>query len=367
MSLPHREVNSKAAWSSASKPPLQRTIPVSLGKPSLRLRLEAYYSLVSPDIISDQAAWRSKFDLIYDKFGGTHEKERCLAMKLAKKYGSTVKLLLAESATTDPSSNVDTAKKQDEEWYDLRPTEKGSGILDFTSSSFDPVATLAASEDEVRSINPWITNGPLLDQIDQFRTQLPECDPLRRLPTTSRKRDRESENISTESNKRPKQLPAFAQLAAKYEKGPFCVLHTAFVKRQRIRVLIRYVNGIRGTLTGYLLAFDKHFNMILRDVDEVYSPCVSSSNLSNVERELRRRQTAVEWSVRERHMKQMMVRGDNVVLVYKAEAEQSSWPRTSKSPDASIYRTEYAPSESRVGTPGSLIYAYHRRRRQKET
>ena len=364
-------MNWKAARSSAANP---QKIPVSLGKPSLRLRLEAYYSLVSPDVLSDQAAWRSKFDLIYDKFGGTHEKERRLALKLAKKYGSTVKLLLAESATTDPASNVDTAKKQNEEWYDLRPTEKGSGVLDFTSSSFDPVAALVASENDVRNMNPWITNGPLLDHVDQFRTQLPECDPLRRLPTTIRKRDRESDNVSTESSKRPKQLPAFAQLAADFEKGPFCVLHTAFVKRQRIRVLIRYVNGIRGTLTGYLLAFDKHFNMILRDVDEVYSPCVSSSNLSNIERELRRRQSAVmnndekhEWNVRERHMKQMMVRGDNVVLVYKAETEQSAWPRTSKSPGASIYRTKDAPSESRVGTPGSLIYAYHRRQRQKET
>jgi small nuclear ribonucleoprotein (snRNP)-like protein len=357
--------------SSAANP---QKIPVSLGKPSLRLRLEAYYSLVSPDVLSDLAAWRSKFDLIYDKFGGTHEKERRLALKLAKKYGSTVKLHLAESATTDPASNVDTAKKQDEEWYDLRPTEKGSGVLDFTSSSFDPVAALVASENDVRNMNPWITNGPLLDHVDQFRTQLPECDPLRRSLTTIRKRDRESDNVSTESSKRPKQLPAFAQLAADFEKGPFCVLHTAFVKRQRIRVLIRYVNGIRGTLTGYLLAFDKHFNMILRDVDEVYSPCISSSNLSNIERELRRRQSAVmnndekhEWNVRERHMKQMMVRGDNVVLVYKAETEQSAWPRTSKSPGASIYRTKDAPSESRVGTPGSLIYAYHRRQRQKET
>jgi small nuclear ribonucleoprotein (snRNP)-like protein len=336
--------------------------------------LEAYYSLVAPDVLWDPVAWRSKFDLIYDKFGGAHEKERRLAVKLEKKYGSTVKLLLAESVITDRTPNIDTAKKQDEEWYKLRPNEELSGILDFTSSDFDPVTALAASENDVTNLNPWIASFPLLDHIDQFRTQLPECDPLRRLPTVSRKRDRESENASSESKKPPKQLPAFGQLAADYETGPFCVLHTAFVNRQRIRVLIRYVNGIRGTLTGYLIAFDKHFNMILKDVNEVYSPCFSSSNLSNVERELRRRQTAVmyndqqyEWSVRERHMKQMMVRGDNVVMVYKAEEEQSAWPRTSKSPDGSIYRKKEVPSESRLGTPGSLIYAYHRRQRQKET
>lgn len=374
MSLPRREVHWEAARSSSIKPSIDRTIPVSLGKPSLRLRLEAYYSLVAPDVLCDSSAWRSKFDLIYDKFGGTHEKEHRLAVKLAKKYGSTVKLLLAESATTDRTPNIDTAKKQDEEWYKLRPNEEMSGILDFTSSDFDPVSALAASENDVTKVNPWIASIPLLDHIDQFRTQLPECDPLRRLQTVGRKRDQESENASSESRKRPKQLPAFAQLAADYETGPFCVLHTAFVKRQRIRVLIRYVNGIRGTLTGYLIAFDKHFNMILKDVNEVYSPCLSSTNLSNVERELRRRQTDIirndqqcEWSVRERHMKQMMVRGDNVVMVYKAEEEQSAYPRTSKSPNGSIYRKEDVPPEGRLGTPGSLIYAHHRRQRQKET
>ena len=50
-------------------PPPKRNIPVSLGKPSLRLRLEAYYSLIAPETISDEASWRKRFEQIYDSVG----------------------------------------------------------------------------------------------------------------------------------------------------------------------------------------------------------------------------------------------------------------------------------------------------------
>ena len=78
--------------------PSPRDVPVSLGKPSLRLRLEAYYSLISPDVIADGAAWRKRFGQIYDKYGGTAGGERALATKLAKKYGGRVRLLLTTAA-----------------------------------------------------------------------------------------------------------------------------------------------------------------------------------------------------------------------------------------------------------------------------
>ncbi len=356
---------------------VRQEIPVSLGKPSLRLRMEAYYSLVAPDIIANETAWRSKFDLIYEKFGGSYEKERLLATKLAKKYGATVKLLLAESVAANKrgeANRLDAEAKRDEDWYTLRDNEQSSGILNFTSSSFDPVAALAASEDAVAKANDWFqSDGPILDYIDQFRTQLPSCDPLRRIPPASRKRGRH-DDTSVDTSKRTKKLSAFASIASVHETGPLSLLHTAFTNRYRVRIIIRYVNGIRGTLTGYLLAFDKHFNMILRDVDEVYSPRnASSENMSNVERELLRRQAAIngnhqrnEWSIRQRHMKQMMVRGDNVVAVYKAESEQSAWPRTSKSPPESRYQkdTKNVPHGERVGTPGSLVFAIEQQKRQ---
>jgi len=53
-----------------TKPSRQTEIPISLGKPSLRQRMEAYYKLVNPEAIQDQEKWRATFHQIYEKFGG---------------------------------------------------------------------------------------------------------------------------------------------------------------------------------------------------------------------------------------------------------------------------------------------------------
>jgi small nuclear ribonucleoprotein (snRNP)-like protein len=316
-------------------------IPVSLGKPSLRRRLEAYYSLVNPSSIQDPVKWRATFDQIYDKYGGTYQGERTLATKLAKKYGSTlVRLLLAESVAAKSSSNppnqsaTPQQQQMDEAWYALRPDEMGSGVVTMTSSHFDPVAALQLPEWLVVQENPWLASCPVLNCIDSFRSHLPANDPLfqesKRRKQPSMKRTQTGEMAATNKTQQKQTTSPFAAIAESLPKaGPFQVLYRLWEKRQRVRILIRYVNGVRGTLTGYLVAFDKHYNMILKDVEEVYHPRqVSSSHSSGANNEEddpdvdddNNRNTGVRrWKVRKRHMKQLLVRGDNVVLVYKAD------------------------------------------------
>lgn len=424
-------------------------IPVSLGKPSLRRRLEAYYSLIAPDQIADVTEWRPKFDQIWTKFGGTDEGELKLATKLAKKYGLTVRLLLASSVLSKNNKNKNNESKlsqqrssrfspkeassiRDEAWFVLTDKERNSGIVQFISDQFDPIAALVGSQEAIAAANNSqiiIDSCPRLDRVDQCRSLLPTTDPLYRPPVTSsrNKRDRSKppetgantsasghaqddddkndDYTSASRNKRPRPPACFSAITEPYEsknyKGPYSVLASIFVNRQRVRVVVRYVNGIRGTVTGYLVAFDKHMNLILRDADEVYSPRLVAAatttetgendgehRLSNVEVELQRRQSGLTgrvvehqntttttatnvqqyhrpgWCVRQRHMAQILVRGDNVVLVYKAESERSAWPATSKSPAKSNYRNQsvkVVPPDERVGTPGCLIYAAQRR------
>jgi len=49
------------------------------------------------------------------------------------------------------------------------------------------------------------------------------------------------------------------------------VLQKCVENQTRVKVLTRKLNGVRGTCTGVLIAFDKHWNLAMADVDETYS------------------------------------------------------------------------------------------------
>ncbi|KAL7539035.1 hypothetical protein ACHAXR_011764 [Thalassiosira sp. AJA248-18] len=392
--------------------------PVSLGKPSLRHRLVSYYSLIAPDAIADEEKWKKNFEIIYNKYGGTVEGETKLAAKLAKKYGNRVRLLVApphrsmqrqlQRSRLNREAAVSASAKHDESYYGIDEVRKGSKVLDFTSARFDALFALNAPEGIVMDANPTIFTGSMakstkLDNISKFRSFLPKCDPQRLEPTkiisAPRKTDTASNpNVEEVKKKKP---PIFLSMASRYESknsGPLSLLYSIVANRQRARVMVRYVDCIRGTLTGYLIAFDKHFNMILKDVDEVYSGRVTrhsgavdvasapsecgsllTANHDNKEdvpnapykpklEAQRRRCYPPDGSggpgpaVKQRYFHQLLVRGDNVVMVWRAEAERSTHPRTNKSPTRSLYENsdDGGRNQTNIGTPGSLYYALQR-------
>jgi len=55
----------------------------------------------------------------------------------------------------------------------------------------------------------------------------------------------------------------FLKSAEKLKDGPLGLLVECYEKRGRVLVWTRHAHGIRGTLVGFLLAVDKHFNMVL--------------------------------------------------------------------------------------------------------
>ena len=384
--------------------------PVSLSRPSLRSRLESYYSLIAPDAVADQEKWKKNFETIYTKYGGTVEGETKLATKLAKKYGNQVMLLIAPphrsmqrqlKGVVSNTEALQASYKHDESHYEIDESRRGSKVLDFTSARFDATYALDAPLGEVMASNPTIFSetSKRLDNISKFRVDLPECDPQRLDPTSmhrntsnSKKCNESTPNIDGEP--KMKKISIFLSMASQYENknsGPLSLLYSIVANRQRARVMVRYVDCIRGTLTGYLFAFDKHFNMLLRDVEEVYSGRVSrhleaveyssitdddyisgetrAPSKSKLEAQ-RRKCYPPDGSggpgpaVKQRYFHQLLVRGDNVVMVWRADAERSTHPRTNMSPSHSLY-AKTDPDVRRdqthsIGTPGSLYYALKR-------
>lgn len=260
---------------------------------------------------------------------------------------------LGASRTSTASTN---AISRGESWYELRPSEAGSGVVDFLSPDFDPIQALnRASPAEIARANPWMEDlhpKTILDNLGKCAALLPVEDPFYKETSTQRvaqlpKQPANTAAVST-NLKRPRTNNALADphpfdaVASYLDSGPHSLLYRLRNERKRVRIVVRYVNMIRGTITGSLLAFDKHMNMILRDVEEVYSQRIPDENYekSNLELELERRKKISigdvpsdtretddlpgSWNLRRRQMKQLLVRGDTVVSVYDSSRENTA-------------------------------------------
>ncbi|VCX41542.1 unnamed protein product, partial [Gulo gulo] len=59
-------------------------------------------------------------------------------------------------------------------------------------------------------------------------------------------------------------------LVSVHEGSPLGELHRCIREGVKVNVHIRTFKGLRGVCTGFLVAFDKFWNMALTDVDETY-------------------------------------------------------------------------------------------------
>lgn len=53
-------------------------------------------------------------------------------------------------------------------------------------------------------------------------------------------------------------------------EGPLALLRKFMVNKERVTIYTRKEHGVRGTITGYVEAFDKHWNVALSDCYEVW-------------------------------------------------------------------------------------------------
>lgn len=106
-------------------------------------------------------------------------------------------------------------------------------------------------------------------------------------------------------------------------------------EKTRIKVWTRDMNNIRGFCTGFISAFDKHWNLALRDVDENFNrprsrKTYSSSTMKSIlmpqdlpvemkigSSLLRVIKIENKFEVCVRHVPQVLLRGEHVVMISK--------------------------------------------------
>ncbi|XP_039288251.1 small nuclear ribonucleoprotein Sm D-like protein isoform X2 [Nilaparvata lugens] len=120
-------------------------------------------------------------------------------------------------------------------------------------------------------------------------------------------------------------------------KGPLSKLKFCMDQRRRVKIVTRTGHGVRGTLEGFVEAFDKQWNVALRDVHEVWAasktnkakapPAVEGKELSPSDAAFRREMFGIKVPrasyvnstkkrvTLERHIDQLLVRGEQIVLI----------------------------------------------------
>uniref|UniRef100_A0A1B6CYT2 Sm domain-containing protein n=1 Tax=Clastoptera arizonana TaxID=38151 RepID=A0A1B6CYT2_9HEMI len=120
--------------------------------------------------------------------------------------------------------------------------------------------------------------------------------------------------------------------------GPLSLIRDLMENRNRVMVETRGENSVRGFCIGYVAAFDKHLNLAMEDVIEVWTrkkrlktPTAFGSAPRSITRtalgipvpsiKTEVRKTFRKWMLCERHVPQLMLRGENVSMVLNYSEE----------------------------------------------
>ena len=188
--------------------------------------------------------------------------------------------------------------------------------LNFLSPQFNALLALTTPD-----VHPPIPNARPLDNIRACRRLLPPDHPLhlpsgggttnQHQPQTNNQdaKERAKQRISYLQQKREREnnrINPIDEIANRFTDGPFSLLRRCYQSRSVVRVVTRHDRGVRGVAIGTLIAFDKHMNLVLKDVEERYTVLVTVQRNGRHCRKQEQRQ---------RRLKQVFVAGNSVVLV----------------------------------------------------
>ncbi|KAL9921901.1 U6 snRNA-associated Sm-like protein LSm11 isoform 1-T1 [Glossina fuscipes fuscipes] len=261
-------------------------------------------------------------------------------------YSKHIRILEnASAASNDQSkSQEEEETKPQEEKTDQSSSRTDSQELDISSDLFNPLKALYAKDYRITVKNPKI----IYQNFAAFESALAKVGiyglnkPSNKdaLPSTSKAGAKE-EPLRRFQNY---QLPVKSQTQMKKRRnlftqmtqsnGPLSELNKYISSKCKVRVIVRKEQGIRGYVMGFLQYFDRHWNLLLTDVEE----CYKQRKFKYADQKLPLLKTPEDCSRRlrklgltlplqsakslnrktveiKRHTPQLLLRGEHVVLV----------------------------------------------------
>ncbi|GBM27974.1 hypothetical protein AVEN_20585-1 [Araneus ventricosus] len=153
---------------------------------------------------------------------------------------------------------------------------------------------------------------------------------------------------STEPPSKDDENTVLKRMKTAFTHSPLNALYQCINENRKIKIWTRNFEEIRGICTGYVVAFDKHWNLILSDVDEVYlkpkkskypylevddlpelSPKAPKVKKPKTPEEEAAQKAAEEAAAKkpkkikkkqcressQRHLKQLFIRGNNIIMI----------------------------------------------------
>ena len=208
--------------------------------------------------------------------------------------------------------------------------------IDPASSSFVPLRAIYDHEFETDDDSKCHDNVERCIAVmeGRVRTAKPKADNAKAAPPAEEKLERQflASQLPVPGRSR-KEFRHVLSRMGEFNTGPMSVLKRCMEEGERVKVWTRGVLGIRGVTTGFLAAFDKHWNMALTDVDEQFTrrrsrkaPVLGGVGAGVVgvgeTREFRVGESLVKIlkvkkkvEVCVRHVPQVLLRGEHVVMV----------------------------------------------------
>ncbi|VVC24180.1 LSM domain, eukaryotic/archaea-type,LSM domain [Cinara cedri] len=206
--------------------------------------------------------------------------------------------------------------------------------LDMLSESFNPIKALYSKNVKLPS-----KNAQPLDNISRFEltpsgeVTIKSIRPLKKNEYDLEPVKRDLSNVAGSSQttlvqqvRKPRRTVMHRMKEISHSDGPLSRIATLCHRKQRAKVYIRSAASVRGYCEGYIIAYDKHWNLVMDDVLEVWTrknkyKSLPIGNAIKLEPEVEKPYTVLRTIPRhkicQRLVPRLMVRGEQIVLVAK--------------------------------------------------